>query len=127
MMTIKEELKELYQKRKSNWNVTSRENKNDIEAEARKFIEEIIIYKFRKIAEKKPFCDFLFIEFNYGTNWTMFFSNIDSLSYMEKDSLISKEVMKLAVNLAKKEYDISVVVEESIENNTRFMFYLDLS
>ena len=127
-MTIREELKEVYQKHIANWRV--RKDKNevvDVEAEARKFIEEVLIFKFREIAAKKPFCNFLFIEFMYGKNFKMFFSNVDPLVYFGNDNSISKEVMEKASELAKKEYDISTVVEEGIENKTRYMFYLELS
>lgn len=129
-MTIKEELREAYQKRIGKWKPTSRFLKTegtDVNIAARKFIEEIIIIKFREIAAKKPFKEYLFIEFNYSDKWFRFFSNVDPLTYIEKDSLVTKEVLEKAIEIAKKEYDIDTIEEKTWENNIRYVFYLYLS
>ena len=123
-MTIRDELREMYQKRKAIW---KEYNKVEAEDDARKFIEETIIVKFREIAIKIPDRDYIFVEFDYSPNWTLFFSSIDSIKYMPKDCPISKETMDIAICLAKKEYDISVFVEESLVQNTRYIFFLELS
>lgn len=58
-MTIKDELKAKFRQDK----VKQKKEKRELEGEAREFIEEFIIPKFRKIAEKRPASKHLSISF----------------------------------------------------------------
>lgn len=99
-MSIKTELKAKLQKTRENQDKKER----DIQSEARKFIEEFIIPKFREISDKEPTYDYLYITFTNNIGCWYYTSNIDKWEN-RKDSEYDYDVVSVAVELA-KEFDI---------------------
>lgn len=99
-MSIKTELKAKLQKTRENQEKKGRE----IQSEARKFIEEFIIPKFREISDEEPTYDYLWITFHNNIGCWNYTSNFDDWNHRKK-SKYDYEVVSVAVELA-KEFDI---------------------
>lgn len=99
-MSIKTELKAKLQKNKEN----HQKKERDIQSEARRFIEEFIIPKFREISDKEQTSDYLYITFTNNIGCWYYTSSIDKWEN-RKDSEYDYEVVSMAVELA-EEFDI---------------------
>ncbi len=121
-MSIKSELKAKYLQ-----NVQKEQSKNDqnLELEARKMIEEFIIPKFRKIAEKQPTSSYLSIKFHNNIGCWCYTSNIDSWN-CRKDSQYNFQVVYKAVKIA-TEFDIEATKTDDGSGGTTLSFSLDLN
>ena len=129
-MSIREELREMYQRRQANWKTYHQDvNKTmDIDEQARSFIEKNLVYKFKEIFIKKEKCDYIYIEYDYGKEWIWYLSNIDPILNMGKKPPIPKEVMERVVELAQsEEYDIGVDRDDYEDGSTKYLFYIELS
>lgn len=119
-MTIKEELKAKLQQVKEKQEKANR----DLEGEARTFISEFIIPKFREIAEKKPTYEHLRISFSCNIGCWYYTSDIDG--WDRHDSPYDFSVVSKAVELAKKEFDIEAYESDDGAGGTYLEFYLEL-
>lgn len=99
-MSIKTELKAKLQKNKEN----HQKKERDIQSEARRFIEEFIIPKFREISDKEQTSDYPYITFTNNIGCWYYTSSIDKWEN-RKDSEYDYEVVSMAVELA-EEFDI---------------------
>ena len=117
-MSIKSELKEQYRLYKKEMT----EKDLALEKEARKFIEDFIIPKFREIAKKKPGSNYLRIGFSYGMGGCFYNSDINKenvkISY---DYYMVSKAVKLA-----NEYEISANEYDDRACGRDITFYLDL-
>lgn len=126
-MSIKTELKQKLQEAQKRQKELEREEKAAAqikEAEARKFLTEVVIPKFRKMADDNPTGVFHSIEFfSSDRKW---YYDVEELPKIRTGCTpYSFDTVEMAVKLA-KEFDIAAVSYLEMLGEQTARFYLDL-